>query len=178
MPIGITVILTTICMVCRGIIFKKRDYKWWYTLIPGLNKYKLGKLVNSKKLAIWNCILHTLTYLSILFYMGLEFYMVSTYAESIQIPKDGVTDSTITIQVPESLAHFAMGTRYVIIAIGFITLIVWCMMMWRFTIQHKRNPWWIILWAVVPVIPYIAFAASPEVVINGKRYKLQRVEVK
>ena len=175
MPIGIIAVLSIICMICRGIIFKKRDYKWWYTLIPGLNKYKLGKLVNSKKLGITNGILHVITYLAITYYIGLEFYMIY-HASAVHVPTDG--SSVVSIEIPKYLAQMAIITRYCIIAIGIITMIFWCMMMWKFTIQQKRNPWWIILWSVVPVIPYIFFAASPDVVINGKHYRLQRVEVK
>ena len=49
--------------------------------------------------------------------------------------------------------------------------------MWKFTIQQNRNPWWIMLWAIIPVIPYIVFANSSNVVIDGKKYVFKKVEV-
>lgn len=176
MPLGISIIATFFSLICRGIIFQKRDVSWFCTLIPGFNKYKLGKLAGTKKLGIINAIAHTITYLISVIYIGFEFYLIQTYADKAYLSKDG-TSAITTIQVPAEAAELATFLKNAFIVCGIITMILWCMMMWKFTLLHKKSPWWILLWAMCPIIPYIYFAAIPEMVIDGKHYILQRVEV-
>lgn len=179
MTLGLVLILTIICAFCRFIIFKKRDIRGVTALIPGYNKYKIGKLVGNKRLGIANGIAHVVFQLFFIFCFTYELWIIQNYATEIKIPANGITESAIQVNVPQSVANIAIGSKYVLIGLAVITMILWCMMMWKFTMQHKRNPWWIILWACIPVIPYIYFAYINDVVsIDGKRYKLQKVEVK
>lgn len=179
MTFGTVLIFSFICTICRCIIFKKRDVKWYYSFIPGLNKYKLGMLVGSKKLALFNAFMHPFLSLYFFFCFAYELWIIMNYSTNIQVPYDGITDSVIQVEVPTSVANIAIWSKYFLILFAIITMIVWCMMMWKFTIQHNRNPWWILLWAIIPVIPYIYFANISDVVsIDGKRYSIQKVEIK
>ena len=179
MELGIILVFMCISAVCRYFIFKKRDIKGWYAFIPGVNKYKLGMLVKSKKLAIANSIMHVLFWIYFCMCLSLEVWIISKYAVRVTNSFDTNKISSIQVNVPESIANIAIWSKYILIALAIITLVVWCMMMWKFTIQHKRNPWWIILWAVIPVIPYIYFASISDVVaIDGKRYSIKKVEIK
>lgn len=163
---------------CRYIIFKKRDVKRPITaFIPGINKYKLGKLVGSKKLGILNAIFFILLGITFIGCFGIELYIIQNYVYQITNPIDGVSESTIEALVPKDIANLAIGSKYALIGIAFASIVVWSIMMWKFTIQHGRNPWWIMLWTIIPVIPYVAFAASPVVVIDGKKYTTTRVEI-
>ena len=54
MTLGLILALYAACAVCRAIIFSKRDVKPIWAFVPGVNKYKLGKLSGCKKLAKLN----------------------------------------------------------------------------------------------------------------------------
>lgn len=178
MTLGTVMLLTLVCMICRCVIFKKRDIPVIKAIIPGVNKYTLGMLVKSKKLAIMNGIAHTVFWIYFWVCFGFEMWMLSNFAVTVQNPKDGTSQSIVQVVVPENIANIAVWSKYILIAIAVFTIVVWCMMMWKFTMQHKRNPWWILLWAAIPAIPYIYFACISDVVsIDGKRYKLQKVEI-
>lgn len=179
MDLGTVMLFQIICLICRCIIFKKRDISIKRALMPAVNKYWLGKLVKSKKLGIMNAIAHTVFWLSFWFCFGLEMWIIQNYAAYIKVPTDNNAFSQIQVSLPPDIANLAVWSKYILIAIGIATIIFWCIMMWKFTIQHKRNPWWICLWTVIPIIPYIYFASISDVVsIDGKRYSLQKVEIK
>ncbi len=179
MTIGAVFILTIICAVCRAIMFYKRGIPVKQAFIPGFNKYKLGKSVGCKKLAIANGISHVVFWLYFAFCFGYEIWIMQTYAYAITLPSSEGEFSTVEVQVPTTIGTIAVATKYVLIAFALITLVLWCMMMWQFTMKHKKNPWWIILWAVIPVIPYIYFTAINDfVATDGKRYTVQKVEIK
>lgn len=177
MKVGFLLAIIAVCVICRAIIFKKHEISPIWSFIPIVNKYKLGKLTGSKLLAKLNAIVHPLFFLSFSFSLGLELWIMTEYAYSIQIPKDGTSDSIIKVSVPQEVANVDVWSKYILIAVAVIAIVVWCITMWKYTIQHEANPWWILLWAVIPVIPYIAFAASSKTVINGKLYTTKRVEI-
>lgn len=177
MKVGFLLAIIAVCVICRAIIFKKHEINPIWSFIPIVNKYKLGKLTGSKLLAKLNAIVHPLFFLSFSFSLGLELWIMTEYAYSIQIPKDGTSDSVIQVSVPQEVANVDVWSKYILIAVAVVALVVWCITMWKYTIQHEANPWWILLWAVIPVIPYIAFAASSKTVINGKLYTTKKVEI-
>ena len=179
MAIGTMLILTFICAVCRAIMFYRRDLKVWHAFIPGLNKYELGKTVGCKKIAIANGIAHVFVWVYFVVCLGYEVWIMQNYAYAIAVPTNESAFSQVYVDVPVSVANIATWSKYGLIAIALVTLILWCMMMWRFTMAHKKNPWWIILWACIPVIPYIYFTAISDFVSkDGKRYTVQKVEIK
>lgn len=179
MLVGTLFLLSLISLVCRCILFKKYDLKWWKAIIPGLNKYEIGtKLAKNKKLAIINTIVQTLLYIYSVFYTAVELWVLQTYATAVYVPKDGSTsEAFIQVMVPKDIYNRVETMRVALIIFGAIALIVWCMMMWKFTMQQKRSPWWILLWAAAPIIPYIAFIISKKIIIDGKQYITKRVEV-
>lgn len=178
MPIGLLTIFLFICLICRIIIFNKHDISWIKAIIPGVNKYQLGKLGGCKKLICWlNAIIHPLLCIYFFICFCIELWIIQTYSTEATIPYDTNIDSKIYVAVPKNIANIAIWSKYILIAIAIIALISWCIMMWKFTITHKKNTWWILLWAIIPVIPYCYFAASKDVIINGKRYTMKRVEI-
>ena len=95
MGLGAFLIVTIISAICRGIIFYKRDIKWWKALVPGVNKYMLGKLVKSKKLAISNAIVQTIFWTYFIACFSFELWMMMKYSSQIQVPKNGASKSVI-----------------------------------------------------------------------------------
>ena len=177
MTIGFILALTFVCIVCRCIIFKKRDIKIIWGILPIVNKYKFGRIVGSKLIGILNAIFQTLVFLAFGFAFGLELWIIKNYSQEVKIPVNGTSSSTIQVYVPEDIANIAIWSKYILIGLAVIAIVMWSIMMWKFTIQQNRNPWWIMLWAIIPVIPYIVFANSSNVVIDGKKYVFKKVEV-
>lgn len=177
MTFDVLLISIVIGAICRCIIFKKRDTKWWLALVPIVSKYKFGELSNSKRLGILNAVASPIFNSLFIFCFGFELWMIQNYSAYIQVPTNIELDSQIIISAPEYISNIAIYSKYVLIAAGIFNWVVWCMMTWKFTMIHKKSPWWILLWATATPIPYIYFAATPSVVINGKLYTTQRVEV-
>lgn len=172
MEIGTILLLTLFCALCRCFIFNRSGIKWWVAFIPGVNKYKIGKLVGSKKLAIYNGISHVVFWLYFTYTFGYELYVLQNYATAVSNDGYGVE-----VTVPAEIANVITYTRYATIALAIFVLVGWCMMMWKFTILHKKSPWWIILWAVCPVIPYIYFNLINDfIAIDGKHYMYKKVD--
>ena len=177
MTLEVLLIFIIIGGLARAIIFKKRDTKLWQAFLPVINKYKLGIMANSKKLGIINAVAFPIFVSYFTACIGFELWIMNKYSAYIQVPVDMDLDSKIIISAPDYINNIALYSKYLLIAIGLFTWIVWCMMMWKFTMIHKKNPWWIVLWATVPPIPYIYFAAIPDIAIDGKLYTMKRVEV-
>lgn len=177
MSFGFILLLELVCAICRYVIFKKRDIRGRNAFVPWYNKYLLGKSIGQERLGkiVASAILVTKLFFALCF--GYELWIIQNYAQVVQIPHDGVTDSQIEVLVPDDIAQISVYSKYVLLAFAFVTVVLWSMLMWKFTMAHKRNPWWIVLWTVIPTISYIAFAVSPEAVINGKRYTTKRVEI-
>ena len=178
MEIGFVILLLFICVFCRCLIFRKNNIKTIWAILPIVNKYKFGQIVKSKKLGILNAIFSVLTASIFIFCLGYEIWIIKNYSQYAAIPTDGVSSTKIEVLVPQDVANIAIWSKYALIIIVTAYLILWAMMMWRFTIQQDRNPWWILCWTLVPVVAYIAFAISNYVVIDGKKYNLVKEEVK
>lgn len=178
MSMGFIAMCTFACIIARCIIFKKREINWWKALIPGYNKYIFGNTIcNKPKLGLLMSLLQPM--LSIIFFLtfSFELWIMKTYTTQVLVPVNANLDSKVYVSMPDNISTLAIVSKYVLIAFALATIIVWCMMMWNFIKIQKRSPWWILLWAVIPVIPYCAFAISNEVVINKKKYILKKVEV-
>ena len=177
MSLGYVVLLMIVCALCRCVIFKKRDINPIAALIPILNKYKLGKLTGNKRLGLISGILISIFHLVFLFNFGLELWIIDQYAYTIKQPYNTIDDSQVEAIVTENIANLAIFSKYLLIVSATAALIFWCMMMWRFTMQHDKSPWWILLWAFIPAIPYVYFAFSSIIVIDGKKYIMQKIEL-
>ncbi len=178
MPIGILTICLIICMICRIFIFNKRDVSWKKAIIPGVNKYQIGKISGCKKWICWlNAIIHPLLHLYFIACFCIELWIIQKYSTSATIPYNTDSDSKIYVSVPKHIANIAVWSKYILIIIAVIALISWCIMMWKFTTTNNKSTWWIILWAIAPVIPYCYFATRKDFVVNGKKYVMKRVEI-
>lgn len=177
MTFEILLILGFINMICRCIIFAKHNIRWWFAMIPGYNKYRIGKMANCKKIGIINAILHPLLIIYFFFCFGLELWIIDNYAVEVQVPTDGVSSSVIQVAVPENIANITIWSKYILIGFIAITVIFWAIMAWKFTMSQNKNPWWIVLWATISTIPYIYFAATKDYIVDGVRYTIKRVEV-
>lgn len=174
MQIGKLLTLLFACMICRIILFVKRDVKWWKAVIPGYNKIVMGTMIQKRKLGILNCIFHTLLHLCFVFSIGFELWVLQEYTTEVAVNE---TQSIVQVLVPVYIAQISKWSTYLLIALAIGALVVWCIMMWKFTMYEKCSPWWILLWACVPIIPYVYFAYKNTVVINGDKYVYKRVKV-
>lgn len=178
MTIDVLLIVLFICAICKCIMFRKRNIKGFLAFIPAVNKYYLGKLINSKKLGLFNAISHTIFWIVFIFCFSYEFYIIENFADTATISSNYLEQSIISVSVPESVANMAVYSKYVLIVIGIITIIGWAIMMWKFTMQHEKSPWWIIAWVVCPVVAYLYFTAlNTFTAIDGKKYTIKKVEV-
>lgn len=177
MSMDFVILCFLISIITRCILLKKHNIKWWKGLVPGYNKYLLGKISNKEKLGKINAILHPFFTIYLFACFVFEMWILQEYSSQVLIPTNVEMDSKIYLSVPDTIANIAIWSKYLLIVVGLVTLVVWCMMMWEFTKIHKRSAWWILLWFSIPAIPYCAFAMSNEVVIDGKRYKYERVEI-
>ena len=57
-------------------------------------------------------------------------------------------------------------------------MIIWCHLMNYFSKMHGKSKNWTILWALCPGLVYYYFAINPYIAMNGKQYKLEKVEIK
>lgn len=172
MTILITII---ICIVARGFIFSKHDIKPIKTIIPGYNKYLLGKICGKKKLGLLNAILLPICDIWFLFCTGYEQWIMQNYTEYVQVPYDTNINSTFEVVVPKDVANIAIYSKYILLGIAAICMVSWIILMWNFTKASKRSYWWILLWIAIPVIPYCAFAITKDIYIDGKHYTIKKV---
>lgn len=168
-------VLTTIScvlgVVAKSIMFHQRDVAWWKAFIPFYNKYVLGKLCGHKVVGAVVGIFEFVWYIAIFILTSYETWIAQNYPSGIS---NGITYS----QVPAEILN-----NYNIVRISFIVfmlayMIIWCYLMNYFSKMHGKSKHWIALWALCPGFVYYYFALSPYIVMNGKHYKLQKVEVK
>lgn len=169
-------ILVLICTICKSIIFKKQGIKVIKAFIPCINKYELGMIANTKKLAIANAILGLVFWPYFMVCLGYEIWIMQNYTSNIRMSE--TTQSLVEVIVPENIANIAVYSKYALIILAIIIMICWCMMMWKYTMYQHKNPWWIVAWAIAPAIAYIYFAFTTTFVDkNGKKYHMKKVEV-
>lgn len=165
-------IFSILCIAARCVICQQRDITWWKAIVPGYNKYLLGKLCNHKKLGvacgflevIWSCVIA-----GVYVY---EVWLYQTYATGY-----ANTNGQIILAVPEDIKSTFIILRILVIVIAASYLFVWSVMMWKFSNMHQKSNKWLILWTVVPVIPLCYFALSKRVAMYGEVYDYTRVPV-
>ena len=167
-----------ICIICRCIIFNRRDIAWQKALIPGYNKLIIGKLAGVPRVSIIVAVSQFLSVGLYIFSVLYDMWIINTYSSDLHIPYDENIDSYIDLTVPSKVANISNYSKYILIITLLFTMIVWCILMWNFTIKQCKSPWWVILWLIAPVIPYIYFALSSKIIsFDGKKYTLKRVEL-
>lgn len=170
----ILLILFGVCIVERCFIFFQRDVSFWKALIPGYNKYVLGKLCNCKKLGIATAIFLLLLIGALIGIYNFEVWIVETYASNgvFVNPATG----QLILDVPEHIANWLQVFKYVIIGLAACSITAWSWLMLKFSQMHQKSNWWILLWALCPAIPYTMLAFSKQVAMYGKRYTVKKVE--
>lgn len=143
-------LLLIICTVLRAVIFNQRGEKFWKALIPFYNKYILGKLSDAKKLGIITTIFSGLTYFITIFSYNVELMMLSTIPSGTDITK-------IKEYIPDELMTLNDVTKAMMLIFGVILLFSWSLMMRQFSEKNNANTWWILGWAICPIISYIYF---------------------
>ena len=163
----ITLLLIT-CTILRAFLFNQRGEKPWKSLIPLYNKYVLGQLSDSKKLGIITVIFCALTYISALFSYYVELMMLSL------IPS-GTDFSTAKIKdyIPDDLVAINDASKIIMLIFAIIFIMSWSLMMRQFSEKNNANTWWILGWAICPIICYIYF-----IFINNYYYTTEKELVK
>ena len=167
----LTVILIT-CTILRAFLFNQRGEKPWKALIPLYNKYILGKLSDSKKLGIITTIFCALTYIAALFSYYVELMMLSLIPSGTDFSTAKVKD-----YIPDDLVAINDASKIIMLIFAIIFILSWSLMMRQFSEKNNANTWWILGWAICPIISYIYF-----IFINNYYYTvdkdLVRYEVK
>lgn len=169
------ILMWTIDALARCIIFKKRDIKWWKALIPGYNKYLLGKLSDNKRLGKINMILVPFTIIYFLACFLFETWIIKSYSYQVIIPYQASQASQISVKVPDYIANVAIYSKYALIILVVIAMVYWTKLMYNFTKLHQKSNWLVLFWALCPPISYIYFAITKDTYINGKLYTMERV---
>ena len=145
-------LLIIICTILRAVIFNQRGEKAWKSLIPFYNKYVLGKLCDSKKLGIITMVFSCLTYVITMISYSVELMMLSL------IPSDTEFSMTkIKEYIPNNLMTLNDTTKIMMIIFGVVFLFSWSLMMRKFSEKNNANTWWILGWAICPVVSYAYF---------------------
>lgn len=148
----ILLMLFVVCMVLRGIIFQNRGEMWIKTLIPCYNKYILGKLSDSKKLGLMVAIANALFYIVTFIKVVLESYIV----DAINMYATEITESLSDI-VPQNIITANNICEYVVYVSAGIYFILWVTLMRKFSELQQTSTWWMILWGLCPIVPYIYY---------------------
>ena len=172
----VVLLLIATSIIFQCIILNRHQEKWWKGLIPGYNKYMLGKICEHKKIGLVNAILVPLTHACFIACYFYEVWIIKNYAVQVKIPLSDTEASTqIQVIVPQNVANIAIYSKYALMVLVFATLIFFGILMWFFTVKHQKSRWWVILWAFLPVIPFGYFAFTKTVYINGEILHIKKV---
>ena len=134
-------------------LFSKREEKWYKTLIPGYNRYTIGKLSDSKKVGLIAGISNVLFQIIFLLYLGLELQLLETGQLVVYEDKIVGIASSDTIA---TLMNYVLP--YAWYAMALIAWLSWVWMMRKFSIKQGSSSWWLFAWAICPIVGYIYFA--------------------
>lgn len=171
---SILLYIFTICIIERCFIFFQRDVAFWKALIPGYNKYLLGKMCGCKKLGIATAIVLTLCFGTLIGIYCFEMWIVRTHP----IYYSDIAQQFVVEGVTETIVFWLRFMQYALIFLAALSVICWSWMMLKFSQMHKKSNWWILLWAVCPILPYTILAFSKRVAVNCKQYDVKKIECK
>ena len=147
----ILIILIT-CTILRAVIFNQRGEKPWKAVIPLYNKYILGKLSDTKKLGIITAIFCALTYIILILSYSIELMMLSLIPSGTEFSNESFSE-----YIPDTLTNANDASKILLLLVAIIFVFSWSLMMRKFSEKNKANTWWIIGWAISPIICYIYF---------------------
>ena len=154
----IAFILLICIIIFRGLMFNARDEKWYKTLIPGYNKYVIGKLCDCKKLGIAIAVISCLLFVALISYFSIEIYAIRNYATLAKIPENVNEASTVYVTLPAIYLDVLMGIAYASLGIAVIYLVLWTIMTRKFSLKQNKSSWWMFAWIICPLIPYVYFS--------------------
>lgn len=161
-------ILAIICAILRAVLFNQRGEKPWKALIPFYNKYILGRLCDAKKLGIITTIFCFLTHFSIIFTYYIEITMLSLIPAGTDFSTAKVKD-----YIPDDLVTSYHTSQILMLIFMIIFILSWSIMMRQFSEKNNANTWWILGWAICPIVSYIYFTF-----INNYYYTVDKELVK
>ena len=91
-------IFSILCVAARCVICQQRDIAWWKAIVPGYNKYLLGKLCKHKKLGVACGFLEVIWYCVIAGVYVYEVWLYQKYATGY-----ANIDGQIVLAVPEDI---------------------------------------------------------------------------
>lgn len=154
-----------ICIIIfRGLLFSARDEKWYKTLIPGYNKYILGKLCDAKKLGVIIGVISVLFVAALIAYASVEIYAIQNYATLAKIPENINEASTIYITLPAMYIDILTGISYGALGLAIIYLTLWIIITRKFSLKQDKTSWWMFGWIICPLIPYVYFSVVDKTV--------------
>ena len=171
--IDIILILSVICILCRGIIFKQRNQNKLKTIIPGYNKYVLGQLCGKRKLGKCTGIFEILFFVVIFIKVLIEAYIINIAY------KNNISDiQEIVNFIPNSVIFINNNFHYLIILVCIIYYILFVYLMRTFSEKNNTSTWWMLIWGTIPVIAYIYYAFICKVCYIPKELKKKKVRKK
>lgn len=168
------VIVFALCIFSRCVILHQRGYKAWQGLIPGYNKYLLGKSCNCKKLGTACAIALPVWWAGIIGLYFYEAWLVQTYVQYMLVND---TQAQLVLILPENIKTWLFVFRYAMIAVSVVTIVIWSWLMLKFSQSNRNTNWMIIVWAVCPVLAYIYYVFKKEFSIQGKMFTNKKVPV-
>ena len=165
-----------ICIIARVKIFWDRQEKGWKALIPFYNKYVLGKIIDNKKIGIIVSIFEFL-FIGII---SLCIYIEYIILEKIPYTITDIDNFNLTDYVPQSLLTSNSIFKILLIIIAVLYFISWVILTYKFSDKQNSNTWWMLAWAIIPVVPYIHYAYIYKTVYipNKGLIQFQKTEVR
>lgn len=145
-------LIIIICTILRAVIFNQRGEKAWKSLIPFYNKYVLGQLSDAKKLGIITAVFNLITVIITMCSYSIELMMLSLIPSGTDLAVSKIND-----YIPKDLLMLNDTSKILLLISCTIFLFSWSLMMRQFSEKNNANTWWILGWAICPIICYIYF---------------------
>lgn len=146
--------LILICIILRGVLFHKREVKWYKTLIPYYNKKIIGDLCDSKKLGILTAIASMIMYITFFISYGIELNIINSLSviSEVELENFNVLD-----YVSQDIMTANDISKIILLVFAIIYFLLWTILMRKFSYKNNSSTWFMLLWSICPVVAYIYF---------------------
>lgn len=151
----IILIILLLHTIFRGIIFYKREEKWYKTLFPFFNKYTIGKLCDYKKIGLFTAITNFIFIVCFFIKYAVEFYITEQIYTNL--PADTSNFVLEDIVKPEILQLNDI-MLWVLVGSALVYFVFWVILMRKFSDVNGTSTWWMVVWGVLPTIAYLYYA--------------------
>ena len=145
------------CTIIRCVLFYKREQGWWKALVPFYNKRVLGNLCDSKKLGTIVSFISFIFYLTVFLAISIEFYILDSL-NNITLSEIEIETFNIYDYVSVEAISANSVSKLFLLGIAILYFIVWAILMRKFSEKNTSSTWWMLLWALVPIVPYVYFS--------------------